>query len=484
MSVGRDTALSLAAAMAPVLFTLVTTPFYLHVIGADRFGTLAICWTIVGALGFASVGMGPALSYRLALMNGGASAECSNHVWMALLISFAASLFGALLIFAIGEFYFQRIASLPSAIEGEIRTALPLLAGLLPLVVLSGVLNGAFQGLGRFGPLSGVGVLNAALAATAPLGAALLVGVRLPILVLAMVTANALVLAVQFAVCARVLPLRLPSRLRAEHAKGLLGYGAWMSATALVAPLLLLVDRFVIGALRGPAEVAVYVLSFHLVQGLLLVPASLGSAMLPRLAPLTSDEDVRRLQSSWLGWLNGILTPVVIAAIVLSAPFFRLWIGPTVGSAAGPVAVILLAGCWAHGIGHIPATMVVGRSRPDLLTKLLLACLLPYLLLLYFATARFGIVGAAAAWTVRAAFDPILFMYTRPRPSDLRTVAASAALVLCAMATALVLPWKSTSYWGAMALILAAACYQNRGVLISSLGELRTALRAVLRPVR
>jgi O-antigen/teichoic acid export membrane protein len=481
MSVGKDTSFNLVAAMAPVLFMLVTTPIYLHVIGPERFGTLAICWTIVGALGFASLGMGPALSHRLARMGREASAACSNHVWMALLIGFAASLVGAVLVLTLGGLYFGSFASAPSSLEGELWGALPFLAALLPLGVASGVLNGALQGLKRFGSLSSVSVLNAALAATVPLGAALLVGVQLPILVLGMVTASGLVLLVQLIVCARVLPLRFPSRLGAEHARGLLGYGAWMSATALVAPFLLMVDRFVIGGLRGPAEVAVYVLAFHLVQGLLLVPASLGSAMLPRLAPLTIQENVRQLQSSWLGWLNGVLTPVVIAAIALAAPFLTLWVGPALGSPGGPVAAILLVGCWAHGIGHIPSTVVIGRGRPDLLTKLLLACLVPYLLLLYFATARFGVMGAAAAWTIRAAFDLVLFRYARPRGSDVRQVAASALLVLCGLATALLLQWTSSLYWGLTTVILAIACYQGRAVLISSLSGFRNGVGGLAR---
>jgi O-antigen/teichoic acid export membrane protein len=466
------------AALAPVVFTLVFTPFYLHTIGAARFGVLAICWTIAGAFSFAALGMGPALSYRLALLTTDAPTDRSNHVWTALLISFAASLVGALLVLALAQAYFAHFATLPSGLEAELESALPFLAMLLPLGTLSGVLNGALQGLKRFGALSAVSVLNAAVAATLPLAAAVFVGVELPILILAMVSSGSLVLLTQLAICARVVPLRFPSLLSSEHAKGLLGYGAWMSATALLAPLLLLVDRFVIGFFGGPAEVAVYALAFYVLQGLLLVPASLSSAMLPRLAPLKREQDVRALQSSWLVWLNGILTPVVITAIALAGPFFRTWIGPTLGPAAGPVAAILLVGCWAHGIGHIPSTVVVGRNRPDLLTKLLLACLLPYLLLLYFATARFGVMGAAAAWTVRAAFDPVLFAYTRPRRSDLWLVAASGGLILCAMATALVLSWTSPSYWSLMALLLAIACVQNRNVLISSLGEMRHALSA------
>ena len=472
MSIGRDTSYNLAAAIAPALFMLAVIPFYLHAIGPERFGVLAICWTMVATLRFASLGMGPALAYRLATMDEAPTGSRSSLVWTALGVALAASVAGAILVVGVGEIYFRYFFAAGSALEAEIRQALPLLAALLPVAILIGVLNGALQGVRRFGALSGISILNAALFALAPLIVAYLITVKLNGLILATVVANALVAIVELAACARLVPLQMPNWPRSSDTKALLAYGAWMSGTALIAPLLLLLDRFVIGALRGPAAVAVYVLPYNLVQQLVLLPASLTTAVLPRLAPLR-DEEVQQMQSSSLIWLNGVLTPLSIIAIALAAPFFRVWIGPTLAQAASPVAVILLVGGWVHGIAHIPSTILLGRSRPDVVTKLLLACLAPYVAVLYFATVHFGVIGAAAAWTIRAAFDPILFAYTRPYPSDLRRVALSAAFVLAAMAAALFLSWTSATYWALIAVILAAACYQNRRVLISSAGTLR-----------
>ena len=421
--------------------------------------------------------MGPALTYRLALIGEGAKSDRSNHVWMALAVSFGASVLGALLVLAIAQTYFQRSASVPSELKAELWSALPLLAVLLPLGTISTVLSGALQGRGRFGALATIGVLNAALVASAPLFAALAVNTKLPTLILAMVFANALILLIQIAACVHLVPLQLPLRLRREQLKGLFGYGAWMSTTALVAPFLLLFDRFVIGGLRGATAVAVYVLAFSVMQGLLIVPASLNRAMLPRLAPLRTEDEVRQLQSSSLLGLSGLLTPLSIASMAVVGPFFYVWIGPDLERMTSPVAVLLLVGGWLHGIGHIPSAVVVGRRRPDLLTKLLLACLLPYLLLLYIATASFGVIGAAMAWTIRAAFDPLLFLYTRPNASDIWSVAISAALTIAAMAVVLMLAWSTLLYWAAIGVIFAIACYHNRAVIIPLFGHFQTAAR-------
>jgi O-antigen/teichoic acid export membrane protein len=472
MSIGRDTGFNLAAATAPAVFMLAVVPLYIQIVGTERFGVLAICWTIVSALRFASLGMGPTLTYRLAMMGDVPLGSRSALIWTALMIALTASAVGAIVVYGIGEIYFRYFFRASSVIAAEIQQALPLLATSLPLAIVIGVLNGALQGMRRFGILSAISIFNAALLAFLPLLIASTISVRLDALILATLAANAIAAMIELAICARLVPLGLPNGPKRSDLRALLGYGAWMSGTALIAPLVILLDRFVIGALRGPAAVAVYVLPYNFVQQLVFLPASLTSAVLPRLAPLP-DEEVQQLQSSSLLWLSGLLTPLSVIAIALAAPFFQLWIGATLGKIASPVAAILLVGGWVHGIGHIPSTIVVGRSRPDVVTKLLLAYLAPYFAILYLATLHFGVIGAAAAWTLRAAFDPILFVYTRPYASDMRRLAVSAVLVLAVMTIALVLPWTSTLYWALVLVILAAATYQNRRVLIASAGNVR-----------
>jgi O-antigen/teichoic acid export membrane protein len=477
--IGQDTTYNLIAASSPIVFALLVTPFYLKTIGPDRYGILAICWTVLAALRFTSLGMGPALTYRLSLMEDAEPAERARMTWTGIYLGLGASLAGALLVLAAGRLYFGYLFPPTSVGGSEISDAIPLLAAMFPLGVLSGVLSGALQGRRRFRALSAIAVLSAGLMSIAPLVTAYFVGNHLKYLFLASIVASITVLITQALVCLRAIPLNEPRLPRRDDTKALLGFGSWMSVTALIAPLVMVFDRFVIGALRGPVAVAVYVLPYNVVQGLVYVPASLSDAILPRLAPIREESDVRSFQSQALTWLNGAITPLCIASIALAAPFFRFWIGPELGSAASPIAVILLVGAWVHGIGHIPSAVVIGRRRPDLLAKLLLAYLVPYMLLLYFGTLWFGIIGAAAAWTIRAAFDPILFAYTRPYASDIRSILVSALFVLAAMTACLALQWHSPLYWALTTAIFAAACYQHRGTLMNFAGNLRRLIPAL-----
>jgi O-antigen/teichoic acid export membrane protein len=181
---------------------------------------------------------------------------------------------------------------------------------------------------------------------------------------------------------------------------------------------------------------------------------------LPRFASADPAE-VQRLQAAAVRTLVAILTPVSIVAIAVLHPFLGWWVGAELASAATPVGVILIAGFWVHGIGHIASTITMGRGRPDIVMKLLLAYLVPYLVLLYIFTNLMGVTGAAVAWSLRSACDPILFFFTKPERASIAKMFEGAAIVLAATAIGLVLAWTSTGYWLGLTGLLALSCYAS-----------------------
>src|SRR6185369_14613476 len=113
-----------------------------------------------------------------------------------------------------------------------------------------------------------------------------------------------------------------PARPNAAVIRKLASYGGWMTGTTLLAPAVTTVDRFLIGALLGPAAVSAYVIPYNLVSRVILLPASLGSATLPRFASADREEE-QRLQSVTLTSLLALLTPISVIAIAALAPFLR-----------------------------------------------------------------------------------------------------------------------------------------------------------------
>jgi O-antigen/teichoic acid export membrane protein len=234
-----------------------------------------------------------------------------------------------------------------------------------------------------------------------------------------------------------------------------LHFGGWTTVTNVVGPLLAFWDRFAIGAVLGSAAVALYVVPFNLVWQLAVLPAALAGALSPRLASLPVD-DARLLSRRSLLVLAFLLTPATLVMLAGVGPFLHLWIGEIAARESTPVAYVLLFGLWANSLARIAFARLVAGGRPDVVAKVHLAELLPYVALLYFGMVRFGLVGAALAWSIRCAADTlILLLIDRVERSTLRLLALHGAIVLAAIVVMFLTSPTALSRWLLLAVLAA-----------------------------
>jgi O-antigen/teichoic acid export membrane protein len=88
-----------------------------------------------------------------------------------------------------------------------------------------------------------------------------------------------------FLACRRYVPLRGRPRFRKSLAAPLFRYGGWMTVTAVIGPILVSVDRLLIGAHIGLGAVAHYAVPYNLVTKLQILPASLIQLLAARNTP-------------------------------------------------------------------------------------------------------------------------------------------------------------------------------------------------------
>ena len=231
-------------------------------------------------------------------------------------------------------------------------------------------------------------------------------------------------------------PISLKAFDRAE-ARKLLGYGGWVTVSSVISPILASADQFLIGSLIGVAGVAHYGVPMSLVLRTQTLPAALGRTFFPRMSVLSRDDalnlGVRALQSLGYGY-----AAVCAPAIILSPLFFRYWIGLDFAQASAPVAQILFPGAWINGLAFVAFTLIQGQGRPDLTGKLHLLEVLPFLGILWVLTSRFGLSGAAIAWSLRTAVDAFAMFWAAGMPSKtvIAAIARPAALLFVSEAIA------------------------------------------------
>lgn len=436
MSISRHATYNVLGAMVPLAITVVTVPLYLALVGTERYGVLAICWAVLGYVGFLDLGLGPAVAQKIAAAREGPPADRAPLFWTATWMSLLLGAAGAGIFYVGTHYYFELAANVGSAFRTELRGALPLLALMVPMAMLASVFTGTLQGVERFGIINLANGTGTSLMTLLPLAAAWFIAPDLPSLIGGAVVARTLTAGLLFAACVKSVGVgraRAPDR---GQIGPLLRFGGWVSVSSMAGPLLATSDRVVIGATLSAAAVAAYAIPYNLVLRLSIVPSSLASALFPRFAYADAEERSRLLADSGAA-VAVIITPVAIVGFGLVRPFFDLWIGEALAAQAAPVALILIVGAWANAFGQAPFVMIQASGRPDLVSKLLLAEIIPYWAALFGGIYAFGLVGAAAAWALRAIADTsLLFVLAGVRPAQLKPLAAPAVLVAASAVTA------------------------------------------------
>ena len=274
-----------------------------------------------------------------------------------------------------------QIFKMPEVLRGEILGVLPWVAASVPLATMSGVLSGTLEGCDRFLVVNFLQVLGSILFKIVPLLAVLVWGPELTVIIPAAVltrTISALSLAIA---AVRALPakhIRLPQRI---WARKLVGYGAWVSVTTLVSPLLLSLDRMMIGSVLGARSVAYYSVPYNLVNKVAVLPGALVRAMFPRLSNQSSC-DAKELTTRAVRLIGIGMTLVIAPAILLIGPFLKLWVGAEVAGHATPVAQIILLGLWVNSLAQAPFNLLQAQGHPDVVAKFHVLELVPFVGLL------------------------------------------------------------------------------------------------------
>lgn len=440
MSLGRHTAYNLGGTVLPLALSLLTVPAYIALIGEARYGVLSVAFLLLGYFGLFDLGLGAATAQRIAAAGDAAREDVADIFWTALLLNLGLGCLGGLLIWPAADYFFGYVFKADPGLRAEMLAAVPWLALALPLATLSGVLTGALQGKSRFFEINVVSVVTSVLTQLVPLAVAWRIGVHLALLLPAVVASRLVAIAILYARCRVHVLEGARARFSRKDARALLHFGGWVTVTSLVGPLMVVLDRFVIGAMLGARSVAYYVVPFQLVEKSLVFPAALCSALFPRMSGLPTKESLPLARSAMQA-LAALMTPLVIAGLFLIEPFLRWWLNPGLAFHASTPARILLLGFWANSFARIPYVALQAAGRPGVIAKCHLAELLPYLGALYLGLATWGLPGAALAFSVRVVVDcGLLLGLAGFLRAGLRTLLVPGALVLGAFVFATTLP--------------------------------------------
>jgi O-antigen/teichoic acid export membrane protein len=410
-STAGNAAISLFSAVAPALVALVAIPGLVHSLGAELFGLLSFIWIVFGTFAVLDFGTGRATTKFVAeLLARERGADIPALFWSASAINLGVGLFCGLLLFALAPWFSAHVVKVPVALQPTATIALRITAFALPWVVLGGVFRSALEGLQRFDLSNAVQVPVSALNYIAPLFVAR-AGGSLPWVIASVCLTRVCAVPPLLLLCRRQLPMLGRPRIERNELRRLVQFGGWLTVSNVAGPLLLSLDRLFVGSVLGARALGLYAPVYELVTRLSLIPASVMAALFPAFSTLTdrSADEVRHAMRRAQRLLALLMLPVMIVGVSFAPIILQLWLRTAQTPASATAMQLLLIGVVALSIGAVPFTLVQALGKPKWSATIHVVELPIHAALTWWAVTHFGVVGAAAAWSLRALYDAALF---------------------------------------------------------------------------
>lgn len=188
----------------------------------------------------------------------------------------------------------------------------------------------------------------------------------------------------------------------------MLKFGGWLTLSNIISPIMVYFDRFVISNIMGASKVAYYSAPAEGVSRLVNIPYALARALFPKLSYSIDASEKKKLEMQSYFLIAAICLPMVIVGILCSKFIMVTWMGQNYGGDAAKVLSILLIGFFFNALAQIPYSVLQAHGKSKTTALVHAVEIIPYLLILFSFTYKFGVIGTAAAWSVRMSVDLIL----------------------------------------------------------------------------
>lgn len=414
MSLRRNTLWNLAGTGLPFVLGAITIPYLLKKIGVEAFGVLTLVWALIGYFSLFDFGLGRALTQQVAsVLSSGQYSRLPGLLKTGLWFTAGTGILGAIVLAGLADKLSTDWLKVSVELQSSTMLALLIAAIGIPLTTVTAGLRGILEAYEDFKVVNllrmFLGMTNFGL----PALCVMWISDSLALMVASLVFARLIVLYCHVWLVSRKMPARWHAvKFDKNNLKSLLSFGAWMTISNIVSPLMVIADRFFISAVLGAAVVAYYTVPFEVLIRALVIPVALTAVLFPKLSSvLVNDHDeARRLYRKSLKVVTLVLLPVCLSLAVFSKWGLTLWLGSEFAEKSWVIVSIMSLGLLLNGIAHVPFAAIQAAGDARKTACLHLFELAVYIPVLYAGMKFFGLAGVAVAWTLRVAIDLLVLL--------------------------------------------------------------------------
>lgn len=409
MSLKKNTFFNLAGTGLPLLVGALTIPYLIRQLGVEAFGILTLVWALIGYFSLFDFGLGRALTQQVAIsIAGGKTSDIPAIVKSGLLFTALTGLVGGLILAVLAQPLGNSWLKVADSLRSDTASCLLLAAIGIPLTTVATGLRGVLEAYEDFKIVNilriFLGVANFGLPALSVYAGA----ASLTMIVFSLIAARLIALFLHWVYLQpRLAPRWWQVKTSTQQIKALFSFGAWMTVSNVISPLMVTADRFVISAVLGAGIVAYYTVPFEVIVRFLILPGALTSALFPRLAAvIKSDPELAAgLYRKSLKVVAMTMLPLCVATVLLSHWGLSLWLGAAFADNSWKIVSILSVGIFFNALAFVPFATIQAAGDTKRTAQLHLVELLVYLPVLFLLLQQFGLIGAALAWTLRVILD-------------------------------------------------------------------------------
>jgi O-antigen/teichoic acid export membrane protein len=403
---------TLAGQMLPMAVGLFTMPFVIRFLGSEQYGVLILVNLIPAYFSFADLGMNVASTkFASEAYAEGNDTREAETVWTAGLIAFISSAVVAIPMLLFAD-WIVSVLNVPENLHRLATIALRIASVSFVLGVLSSILNTPQLSRLRMDLNTAVNMIPRVLYTLAvPLILYLgfgIVGAVTGLLIAGIVT----VLAHLF-VSAHLQPKLLHVRWNFALTRPLLKFAFGWVFLSVAAMVLVNSEKLVLTRMVSVQSLAHYSVAFMFANLATTFSGAMLQSLLPAFSQLQGDRKRKELEMLFtrsmrfnMAWLPPILMIMLVGARL----FLTLWAGEEFGRESTFPFYILIAGLFFNILAYIPQTTILAAGETAKLAKIYwieLTIYLPTVLLMVY---YLGILGAAAAWSLRVTLDFVLII--------------------------------------------------------------------------
>lgn len=410
----NSTSWNLIGQIAPLLAAVFAIPPLINGLGVERFGILSLAWMILGYFGLFDLGLGRALIVLVSEKLGLNEARdipglISTALWLMLLIGGL----GGIALWMSSNYLVTSTLAIEPLLLPEAISVMKILAISVPIVILTSGIRGILESYQRFDLVNIVRIPISVLTFISPL-MVLAFANRLDWIVLVLLIMR-LIFLVIYAILVHHLNPNIFRRMPFEsrYVKRMLSFGGWMTISNIISPLMMYLDRFVIGSMLGMAAVTYYVTPYEIVTKISVIPFAITGVLFPAFSSGFLNNRNQVIQLFWTGmrWIFIALFPITLVISVCANDILSIWLGKDFANNSSQILQWLTIGILINSLAYIPFTFVQAAGRPDITAKLHFLELPFYLLLLWLGLTHFGLLGVTFAWVARMLLDMIALFF-------------------------------------------------------------------------